>query len=55
MNDLKVGDLVRVQGSDVKMSVNTVYAFEVICQWFVGTTLNKDTFHRSSLIKINKT
>lgn len=55
MKNLKIGDLVREQRSDVIMCVHKVYALEVECQWFVGTTLHNESFHKSCLVHIEKT
>lgn len=50
MQEIKVGDLVRLKGHSVEMTVNGLTSSHAICLWFMGYELRQYSFSIEALV-----
>ena len=53
MQKLKIGDVVRQTSTKVKMTVHSIKGAKVVCDWFVGAKLHRETFKKDELIIVS--
>lgn len=50
---IAIGDVVRVKGSAISMTVNLVHGVDVECLWFVDATLHREWLAREALERVS--